>query len=561
MTLDNFTIITRPNKWLEPNWYRSFYDVINNSTGKKYRFSATDINNRSPFFINVLGEDAENLASELSKRENKIQELKNDYLDKYNIIKQRHENNLKIPKEWFEELKNTFEQMHDLDVNIGNFAPIKEETDDSIEGFAENANKIKNINETPALTENSESLYIPKQVNNAFRAPEVEAPHNQLKNIKNNLVEDDDYYEGMNLEKTLNKCIFLIKLSKDGDASSAGCVPSQTAGYINPTDNGYRNILFSHNMRQKNRKKGKNKKKVFMKAEPIVAKPEVQERKPSLERGECPNCGAEYQIGFDTTCWNCGTMLKSMMYKAEHDGLRVGGEKTFYDPNTDTIQLGRYKLPWSDEEVDAEDVLDKLLHEEQHKIQMSELSDKDSPDPLKPESKRQVAGRAHALDMFADVVPLVERDSIMAQTNPKSHPNYKRFTEEQKKKYDPFMEKAWKEYKKADIKISPNGLAHYNAEEDTMYLGRQSPKIDIPEDEDYADFLLHEGMHEAQRSGLDNWERYIMNRRYREKIMQDKLPFIEESAIESQPYHPLKNDWLEVATPKQRKKIEDRVKE
>lgn len=465
MTLDNFTVSTRPNKWGEPNWARSFYDVIENDTGMKYRFSNSDIFNMSPAFIATLGEEAAaELSSELTKRENYIQRLKENYNELYSVVAQRQKDGMKIPRDWFVKLQNDFEEMHQLDMNIGNFGKVDKDFDDSIEAVTSNADKMR---QTPAETPSSVSTYIPKQVNNSMRSPESEAPHNQLKNIQDSLVEDDDYYEGMNLEKSyedykqrqdareeawkkyqdliaknperyipgyitntgsnglkiggdrtfydpntdtiqlgryklpnsdeevdaedvidklihedqhraqlsglsnvdstnprkpeskrqvlttanglefenelpfverdaikaqLNpknhpnfkrfseeeknmyksmiKCMFLIKLSKDGDASSAGCVPSQTAGYINPTDNGYRNILFSHNMRRKNRKKGKNKKKVFMKSEPIVGgTPEVQERKPSLERGECSNCGAEYQIGFDTTCWNCGGNL------------------------------------------------------------------------------------------------------------------------------------------------------------------------------------------------------------------------------------------------------------
>lgn len=234
MSLDIFKITTRPNNWKDVKYARSFYDVFDKRTGEKYRFSASELLNNIPRVSELLGEqEAQELSQAIIDREKNIQNSKEEYLDLFEAIKQRYDAGMRIPRSWYSELEDKFSELFNMDINIGRFS--EEEEDDTPQSMMRQ-HKLEEIDRvTPAMTTaERHSTYMPQKTNRSFRTPEAEAPHSQyFKNIGNQLVEDDDYYEGMEFKRAILKSKILLNLEKD-DAGTAGPVSISSVGYVNP---------------------------------------------------------------------------------------------------------------------------------------------------------------------------------------------------------------------------------------------------------------------------------------------------------------------------------------
>lgn len=246
MSLENFKITTRPNNWKDIKHARSFYDVFDKRTGEKYRFSASELLNNIPRVAELLGEqESQELSQAIIEREKQIQSSKEEYLDLFDAIKQRYDSGMRIPRSWYNELEDKFGELFNMDINIGRFSD--EEEDDTQHGLIRQHRNEEAERITPAMTTASRhSTYTPQKTNASFRTPEAEAPHSQyFKNIGNQLVEDDDYYEGMELKRAIVKSSILLRLAKD-DAGTAGPVGISSVGYMNP--------VFSKPMKRKRKK-------------------------------------------------------------------------------------------------------------------------------------------------------------------------------------------------------------------------------------------------------------------------------------------------------------------
>lgn len=234
MSLENFKITTRPNNWNDTKYARSFYDVFDKRTGEKYRFSASELLNNIPRVAELLGDqESQELSQAIIDRENNIQSSKEEYLDLFDAIKQRYDSGMRIPRSWYNELEDKFGELFNMDVNIGQFSEI--EDDDTTHAFIRRHRNEEADRVTPAMTTASRhSTYTPPKTNISFRTPEAEAPHSQyFKNIGERLVEDDDYYEGMELKRAILKSRILLNLEKD-EAGTAGPVGISSVGYMNP---------------------------------------------------------------------------------------------------------------------------------------------------------------------------------------------------------------------------------------------------------------------------------------------------------------------------------------
>ncbi len=252
MSLENFVITTRPNKWNEPNWVRSFYDIEDKRTGEKTRVPSHFLFNLNPFFIEKYGEEtAKMIHDEIIKREKEIFETKQEYLDTLKTVKAKIEAGMRIPRSQFVELENMFDDMKQKDSNLGNFDNV--EVGDEIQDV-QNTNKKANTTATDIIW-NTQSSYIPKTSNATSMQ---QAPHWEIPGLQESIVEDDDWYEGQDIKMAMLKCKILLNLKKD-EAGTAGPTPSMTAGYVNPPisseSEGYNNVIYN-----KKKKPGKTKK-------------------------------------------------------------------------------------------------------------------------------------------------------------------------------------------------------------------------------------------------------------------------------------------------------------
>lgn len=246
MSLENFKITTRPNNWKDIKYARSFYDVFDKRTGEKFRFSASELLNNIPRVSELLGEqEAQELSQAIIDREGKIQNSKEEYLELFDAIKQRYDAGMRIPMSWYNDLEDKFGELFNMDINIGRFSETEEE--DTPQALIRQHKLQESDRITPAMTTSSKhSTYTPQKTNISFRTPEAEAPHTQyFKNIGNQLVEDDDYYEGMELKRAIVKSSILTKLAKD-EAGTAGPAGISSVGYMNP--------VFSKPMKRKKKK-------------------------------------------------------------------------------------------------------------------------------------------------------------------------------------------------------------------------------------------------------------------------------------------------------------------
>lgn len=89
-----------------------------------------------------------------------------------------------------------------------------------------------------------------------------------------------------------------------------------------------------------------------------VRKGSKKPAKPSVERGECSRCGAEYQMGFDKECWNCGKnvheddMEKAFkLYKASFND---------YDDDMLFKEIRKYIKDWKSRNFTLQDVITGL---------------------------------------------------------------------------------------------------------------------------------------------------------------------------------------------------------
>jgi hypothetical protein len=250
MSLDNFIITSRPNKWLEPNWARSFYDITDKKTGEKIRVPSHSIFNLDPDFIKKFGEKtAKLLHDEILKREKEIFELKQEYLDTYNNIKAKVEAGMRVPRSQIEELDNLFDELQIKDEMLGIFD--KKEKEDDVSGLEQSTKEVQ----SPAfhIGSKKQSEYIPKTSNITHSSI---APHINIPGLQEKIVDDDDWYQGQEFKRAILKCKIMLELNKE-EASTAGPTPSMTAGYVNPPisteTEGVKNIIY-------NKKTKKNKK-------------------------------------------------------------------------------------------------------------------------------------------------------------------------------------------------------------------------------------------------------------------------------------------------------------
>jgi mannose-6-phosphate isomerase-like protein (cupin superfamily) len=251
-------VFVKPNKWLESKYARPYYDVLDRTTGKKVRLPATDLWNATPRARVLLGPDYRKLAYEIVRREKELDNMKEEYLDLYNTVKQRYDAGMKIPKAWMGKLEEMFDQMYQKDASLGQFS----EGEDTLEG-AEQTQQLQR-----RQPENSRAI-----INQPIRNPITEAPHTtEMPEVNNLLVDEDEYYQGMDMKrsaiKLIRACDFLINLEKD-DAMTAGMTPVRSEGYlgndiknekplfaqqgapVSTKTEGYRNPLYSKKKKQK----------------------------------------------------------------------------------------------------------------------------------------------------------------------------------------------------------------------------------------------------------------------------------------------------------------------
>jgi len=246
MALDKYVVTVKPNKWLEPNYARPYYDILDRTTGVKRRVSASELWNNPDVLTATFGGDAMELAEELMRRERQIESLKERYLRLYNNSLKRYQAGQPIPKHWMAGLEDLFDQMYMKDAEIGNFGGRQRD----------------DVPRTIAPVEKP-----------IVRSPDIEAPHYSA--MPNVAVAAGEEYQRSTMELA-RKCEFLTTLEKENEAVTAGPTGARVAGYVNPNidekvfgnpppistkTEGCRNPLYS---------KKKKKQKYFMKAQGFV---------------------------------------------------------------------------------------------------------------------------------------------------------------------------------------------------------------------------------------------------------------------------------------------------
>jgi mannose-6-phosphate isomerase-like protein (cupin superfamily) len=270
MPLKDYVIFTKPNRWTEPKYSRPYYDIMDKRTGKKYRISNSEVWNNPERLSEYFGNDAQLLSAEIQRREKDIEQIKEKYLEMYEAVKSRYDAGLKIPKSWMAELEDMFDQMHQKDASFGEMTPGAD--------TLKEMQRTQNLKHIPVTTsaKPTAGVYMandPSQVKTVPRIPEQEAPHIiNMPNAKRFTVNDDEFYQGMNLQRAMsklsNKCKAIEELSKDdvSGTGTTGATPIRAIGYVGESANTqtpeYRNPMYD--------KKKKKKEKVFMKAHGFV---------------------------------------------------------------------------------------------------------------------------------------------------------------------------------------------------------------------------------------------------------------------------------------------------
>lgn len=213
-----------------------------------------------------------------------------------------------------------------------------------------------------------------------------------------------------------------------------------------------------------------------------------------------------------------------------------------YTPNKNTLSLNyknkksKTKTKEEMDNINFQNILDRLNHELQHYAQFATLSQEEIEDVLRTYSKiNNIANLKFALGDKKSPSPLIELDALQAESNPTSSSWFKTATNEQQKKIKANLDPVIKTVPHPEIVIGTE--SQYNPRTNKLKIGGREHGRFMTYEE-ILNYLKHELQHYYQTMELSQNEVDELMDNYRKTFYNTDIPLIEFDAIqaESEPF-------------------------